>query len=264
MRRHIATARVTPESGAPTASASGSRAPRSGFALETSGLSRSYGRLVALASLTVTVAAGECVALIGANGSGKSTAVRAITGLLEPSEGSVRVCGFDPHREPEAEQARAALALMPDSPMLYDDLTVRQHLQLVALAHGVADAEVETRAGSLMSRLGLGGREDFLPRELSRGMRQKTQLACALIRPASVLVLDEPVVGLDPPSQTLLHELLNESKRAGKAVLLTTHQMRFADGLADRAVVLEEGEVSDEGPWLEVRERAEARGWAAW
>ena len=94
-------------------------------------------------------------------------------------------------------------------------------------------------------------------------MRQKTQLACALIRPAALLLLDEPVVGLDPPSQGLLHELLNERKRAGTAVLLTTHQMAFADGLADRAVVLAEGEVADAGPWPPLRERLEARGWLA-
>jgi ABC-2 type transport system ATP-binding protein len=94
-------------------------------------------------------------------------------------------------------------------------------------------------------------------------MRQKTQLACALIRPAALLVLDEPVVGLDPPSQALLHALLVERKRAGAAVLLTTHQMAFGDGLADRAVRLEEGVVADEGSWAEVRERAEAHGWAS-
>jgi ABC-2 type transport system ATP-binding protein len=232
-------------------------------ALETSGLSRSYGRLVALGGLSLSIAPGECVALIGANGSGKSTAVRTIAGLLEPSEGTVRVDGFDPHREPEAEQARAALALVPDTPLLYDDLTVSQHLHLVALSHGVVDDEVDARITALLARLNLTAREDFLPRELSRGMRQKTQLACALIRPASVLVLDEPVVGLDPPSQQLLHDLLRASKREGQAVLLTTHQMGFAEGLADRAVVLEEGEVVDQGPWAEVRERAEARGWSA-
>ncbi len=225
-------------------------------------LSRSYGRLVALAELSLSVAAGECVALIGANGSGKSTAVRAIAGLLVPSEGSVRVSGFDPHREPEAEQARAALALVPDAPLLYDDLTVRQHLELVALSHGVVDGKVDARISSLLEQLSLAPREDFLPRELSRGMRQKTQLACALIRPASLLVLDEPIVGLDPPSQALLYELLSESKRAGTAVLLTTHQLSFVDGLADRALVLEEGEVADEGLWPEVRERAQERGWS--
>ena len=92
-------------------------------------------------------------------------------------------------------------------------------------------------------------------------MRQKTQLACALVRPASVLALDEPVVGLDPPSQTLLHHLLVEAKQAGTAILLTTHQMAFADGLADRGVLLQDGTVADEGPWAQVRERAERRGW---
>jgi ABC-2 type transport system ATP-binding protein len=231
--------------------------------LETTGLRRAYGRLVALAGLDLTVARGECVALIGANGSGKSTAVRAIAGLLEPSDGSVRVCGHDPHEEPDAESARAALALVPDTPLLYDDLTVREHLDLVTLSHGVDDDGVDERIDALLDRLGLAARADFIPRELSRGMRQKTQLACALVRPAALLVLDEPVVGLDPPSQLLLGELLREAKRGGTAVLLTTHQMAFADGLADRAVMLEEGEIVDEGAWADVRERAEARGWAS-
>ena len=211
--------------------------------------------------LDLELRAGECVALIGANGSGKSTAIRTMAGLLEPSDGTVRICGHDPHSEPDGEEARAALALVPDTPLLYDDLTVRQHLELVALSHGVADDGIDDRIDGLLARLGLGDRDAFVPRELSRGMRQKTQLACALIRPAALLVLDEPVVGLDPPSQVLLYELLLEAKRAGAAVLFTTHQMGFADGLADRAVMLDEGEVADEGAWAEVRERAEARGW---
>jgi ABC-2 type transport system ATP-binding protein len=225
--------------------------------LEMSGLRRTYGRLVALSGLDLKLSAGECVALIGANGSGKSTAVRTIAGLLEPSAGWIRVAGYDPHNEPEAQDARAELALVPDSPLLYDDLTVRQHLELVTLTHGVDEDGID----DLLARLGLAARTGFLPRELSRGMRQKTQLACALVRPASVLMLDEPVVGLDPPSQALLHELLLEAKRTGTAVLLTTHQMAFAEGLADRAVMLDEGEVADHGPWVEVRERARARGW---
>jgi ABC-2 type transport system ATP-binding protein len=94
-------------------------------------------------------------------------------------------------------------------------------------------------------------------------MRQKTQLACALIRPAALLVLDEPVVGLDPPSQTLLHQLLREAKSSGTAVLFTTHQLGFADGLADRALVLDEGQVVDDGPWRMVEQRARERGWTS-
>src|SRR3954463_6569695 len=105
--------------------------------LQVAGLRREYGRLVALASLDLTIRAGECVALVGVNGSGKSTAARAIAGLLEPSAGSAPVWGPDPHREPDAEHARAALAVVPDTPLLYDDLSVRQHLELVTLSHGV-------------------------------------------------------------------------------------------------------------------------------
>jgi ABC-2 type transport system ATP-binding protein len=229
--------------------------------LRVKGLTRRYGRLVGLDGLDLTLKAGECVALIGANGSGKSTAIRTMAGMLEPSEGTVRICGHDPHTEPDAEGARAALALVPDAPLLYDDLTVRQHLGLVALAHGVLDAGTSDRVDGLLDRLGLTERADFLPTELSRGMRQKTGLACALIRPAKLLMLDEPVVGLDPPSQILLAEVLRDAKANGTAVLLTTHQMRFADGVADRAVVLGEGAVLDQGPWRKVRERAAQRGW---
>jgi ABC-2 type transport system ATP-binding protein len=231
--------------------------------IEARELSHSYGRLQALHDFSLTIVPGQCVALIGANGSGKSTAVRTLAGLIEPTAGSVRIEGHDPHREPDAEHARERLALVPDNPLLYGDLTVREHLELVTVAHGLAGSESDERIDALLERLELAHRADFRPAELSRGMRQKTQLACALIRPAALLVLDEPVVGLDPPSQILLGDLLHEAKRAGVAVLLTTHQMAFADDLADRAVMLEEGDVVDEGAWSAVRERAEARGWSS-
>ncbi len=232
--------------------------------LVTEGLGRSYGQLDALEGLSLTLEPGECVALIGANGSGKSTAVRLITGLLTPSRGTVRICGWDPYAEPEAEGARAAVAVVPDMPLLYEDLSVHQHLELVAMAHGVDDSAVDARIDGLLDRLDLAARATYLPRALSRGMRQKTQLACALIRPAALLVLDEPVVGLDPPSQVLLRDLLVAAKVEGVAVLMTTHQLRFADGVADRGVVLEEGRVADEGPWPELYARSAARGWQSY
>jgi ABC-2 type transport system ATP-binding protein len=224
-------------------------------------VSRSYGRLVALHDFSLTVAPGRCVALIGANGSGKSTAVRTVAGLLEPTEGTVRIEGFDPHREPEAEQARWRTALVPDNPLLYGDLTVREHLELVTVTHGVDGSDAAERIDALIDRLGLDHRSDFRPAELSRGMRQKTQLACALIRPAALLLLDEPVVGLDPPSQALLHAILVERKAAGVAVVLTTHQLGFAEGLADDGVLLAEGEVADRGPYRDVADEAADGGW---
>ena len=230
--------------------------------LEARGVSRSFGQLEALRDFTLTIAPGQCVALIGANGSGKSTAVRTLAGLLEPSAGEVRVEGADPHREPDAERARARMALVPDNPLLYGDLTVREHVELVTVAHGLAGSELDERIDALLERLGLAHRSDFRPPELSRGMRQKTQLACALIRPVALLLLDEPVVGLDPPSQALLHELLLEYKAAGCAVLLTTHQLAFAEGLADRGMVLSEGEVTDAGSYNDVTAHAVESGWA--
>jgi len=123
--------------------------------LEARGLVRTYGRLTAVDGLTLALAPGECVALIGANGSGKSTAVGMITGSLTPTQGSVTICGADPHREPEAQRARASVAVVPDTPVLYEDLTVRQHLELVALAHDCADDELDPRIDRLLGGLGL-------------------------------------------------------------------------------------------------------------
>jgi ABC-type multidrug transport system ATPase subunit len=232
----------------------------SALPLQAKDLARAYGRLHALAGLSLTVGAGRCVALIGANGSGKSTAVRTIAGLLEPTGGAVRVCGLDPHTEPEAQDVRARLALVPDNPLLYPDLTVAEHLDLVALAHGVRDPQA--RIDELLARLELEHRRDFRPNELSRGMRQKVQLACAFVRPFELLVLDEPVVGLDPPSQVLLRAALAGVLAAGSGVLLTTHQLAFAEGLADHGILLDEGAVADEGPFADVATRARDRGWA--
>src|SRR6266508_2897822 len=169
------------------------------------GLSKRYGDVVALEGLDLEVAAGECVALIGHNGSGKTTTMRLAAGQLESTSGSVTVAGIDIHRAPDAHRARAALAFVPDSPLLYDDLTVAEHLELVGLAHGVGDALDERIA----------------------------------------VLLDV----LDPPSQASLRELLEEAKSEGIAIVLSTHQLRFSEGLADRAVVLHDGRVIDAGDY---------------
>jgi ABC-2 type transport system ATP-binding protein len=226
-------------------------------ALRLCGLRKVYGDLVALDGLDLEVAAGECVALIGHNGSGKTTAVRLAAGQLQPTTGTVMVAGINVAGAADVPQARARLAFVPDTPVLYGDLTVGEHLELVALAHGLGDHAAEPIA-ELLDELGLSGRREFLPGQLSRGLRQKTQLACALLRPFQVLLLDEPVVGLDPPSQRALHKLLRRAAAGGAAVVLTTHQLGFADGLADRAVILDQGRVADAGPFEQVLAGAQA------
>jgi len=215
------------------------------------GLRKTYGEVVALEGIDLEVAPGECVALIGHNGSGKTTTMRLIAGQLEPTAGTVTVAGVGVHRASDTHRARAALAFVPDSPLLYDDLTVAEHLELVALAHGVGDG-LDERIDDLLDALDLTPRRDFVPTQLSRGMRQKTQLACTLVRPFEVLLLDEPVVGLDPPSQAMLRELLEEIKAGGAAIVLTTHQLAFSAGLADQAVVLHDGSVVDAGDYQRV------------
>ena len=222
--------------------------------LELRGVRRTYGELVAVDLLDLEVRPGECVVLIGHNGSGKTTTLRLVAGLLEPSEGRVSVAGGDMAQE----RSRAALSFVPDSPLLYPDLTVREHLELIGLAHGIEDG-LDGRVAELLELFELTSRGDFLPGQLSRGMRQKAQLACALVRPFQLLLLDEPVVGLDPPSQEALHRILVAAKQDGAAILLSTHQLAFASGLADRAVVLHDGRVVEQGPYASVVDGPEAR-----
>jgi ABC-2 type transport system ATP-binding protein len=206
-------------------------------------LTRRYGPVVALDGLDLKVRAGECVVMMGPNGSGKTTAAELISGLLEPSDGRVEICGHSVHEEPGAVAARRDLAYVPDTPYLYDDLTVSDHLRLVAAAHGVADKDLEDRSNALLERLNLEERAAFFPRQLSRGMRQKTAIACALVRPFRVLVVDEPIAGLDTASVDVFREVLLESRKAGGAILLMTHSDAFASTIATRMLRIEEGQL---------------------
>jgi ABC-2 type transport system ATP-binding protein len=217
-----------------------------------------YGGLVALGGLDLELHSGECVALVGHNGSGKTTALRISGGSLEASEGCVWVGGTELRGGRDDPAARRSVAFVSDEPVFYDDLSVMEHLELVGVAHGLSFGHLDERIGAILDRFGLEGREDFLPGQLSRGLRQKVQIACALLRPFSVLLLDEPVVGLDPASQDALRGTLLGLKSEGKAVLMSTHQIGFARGLADRAVILEEGRVLASGPYEATVEREEA------
>jgi ABC-2 type transport system ATP-binding protein len=213
--------------------------------LRATDLSRRYGALLALDCLDLVVRAGECVAIMGANGSGKTTAAELICGMLEPTGGGVEVCGHSVHHEPGAIEARRALAYVPDNPRLYDDLTVGDHLRFVAAVHGVAEEQSKDVREDLLKRLNLAHRVDFFPRQLSRGMRQKTAVACAFVRPFRVAVLDEPIVGLDAASMETLRDLLLDSLKQKRAILLMTHSEAFATSVASRILYMEEGQLFD-------------------
>jgi ABC-2 type transport system ATP-binding protein len=204
------------------------------------GATKAYADLVALAPLDLSVWPGQMVALVGHNGSGKSTFLRLAAGLLELSGGSITVAGAPAG----ASEARAAVSFLPDEPVLYDDLSVREHLAYVAALHGV-DASADELDG-LIERVELSHRADDLPARFSRGLRQKTSIALGLIRPFELLLVDEPFVGLDATGKEAMLGILAELHADGAAVIVATHDPSFVER-ADRCVALRDGEVVHDG-----------------
>jgi ABC-type multidrug transport system ATPase subunit len=208
-------------------------------------LSKIYDGIAALDALELSVRPGELVALAGANGAGKSTLLRLAAGLLEPSDGEIWIDGF----AAGSIEARAACSYIGDQPSLYGDLSVREHIEYVANVHGL-DGDWPAAADTLLSTLDLDERVDDLPVHFSRGLRQKTSLVLGLTRPFSVLLVDEPFVGLDPAGQDALSEILVATAAGGAAVVTATHQLTFLERTT-RCVVLDEGAiVFDDAPNL--------------
>ena len=208
--------------------------------LSSQGLGRSYDGYIALGSFTVDVAAGELVALIGPNGAGKTTFLNLAAGLRDPTAGKVEIDGH----VPGSIEARRALSYLPDTPVFYEDLSVVEHLEYVAALHGAEDPAA--RIDELISRLGLDGWEDALGAELSKGMKQKASIALALVRPFKVLLADEPLDGLDPPSRETLFALLAETQAAGAAIVVSTHRPDVI-AAADRCVAIRDGRLAYDG-----------------
>jgi ABC-2 type transport system ATP-binding protein len=207
-------------------------------------LTKTYDGVAALDTLDLSVRPGELVALAGANGAGKSTLLRLAAGLLEPSDGEVWIDGY----AAGSIEAREACSYIGDQPSLYGDLSVREHIEYVANVHELGDWPAV--ADALLNALGLDERIDDLPVRLSRGLRQKTSLVLGLTRPFSVLLVDEPFVGLDPAGQDALTEILIATAAGGAAVVTATHQLAFLERTT-RCVVLEEGTVVyDDAPDL--------------
>lgn len=204
-------------------------------AIEVRGLRKVYGRVVAVERVDFQVQAGEFVALIGHNGAGKSTTIRALTGQIQPTEGQVFVDGVDALADPG--EARRRFGYVPEDPKLYDYLTAREFLELVAELRGGGDV------AAALQMAGLGEDAERMVREYSQGMRRKTALAAAVVSSPKVLILDEALNGLDPPSAARVKEALRARCAAGAAVLLSTHVLETVERIADRVVMLAHGRV---------------------
>ncbi|WP_432537852.1 ABC transporter ATP-binding protein [Kineococcus arenarius] len=212
-----------------------SAAPGGPALLELDRLVVGYGRPVC-APVSVRVAAGEAVCLVGANGAGKSTVLRAVAGLLEPIAGRVRLRG-EPVDERRAAFRREVASVF-DEDAWFGELSVAEHLELVARGHGVRDAEAVVDAE--LERQRLTGAADQLPASLSSGQKRRLLLAAALVRPRALLLLDEPEQRLDPPGRRALAERLAAERDAGTALLVATHDVVLLRRLADRAVVVDD------------------------
>jgi len=215
------------------------------------GLARRYGEILAVDRLDLEVRPGEILGFLGPNGAGKTTTLRMCCGLLRPDGGAIDIAGLPLATRPL--EARARVGFVPDDPFLYDLLSAREFFDFVGSLYGVAPAVAAERAEALMERLELGEAGDRLIESYSLGMRQKTSLIAALLHQPPLLMLDEPLVGLDPRGAKTLKDLLREHAARGGGVLVSTHLLDVAERLCDRVVILHRGRKLAEGSLAELR-----------
>ncbi len=215
--------------------------------LSVRGLCKRFGANVAIDGLSFDVAAGEIVALLGPNGAGKSTTFACLAGLMRPDAG---VIAFDGKRL-ESDRGRT-VALIPETPDVYPLLTVWEHLVFVARLCRLAPGW-EDQAETLLARFEMLAERDTIGNALSKGMRQKTLIAATVLAGTPVLLLDEPMIGLDPRGQRELRAMLAELRGAGTALMISTHQLEAAEVLSDRVIVLNRGAVVASGTVSELR-----------
>jgi len=221
-------------------------------ALQLRALRKHFGR-PAVDGLDLTVRRGELYALLGPNGAGKTTTLRMVTGLLAPDAGQVEVLGTDLARDPAAAKRR--MAYLPDDPMLYGKLKPPEYLEFVAGLWGLRPEEAEPRGRRLLDWLDLSKHAHELTEGFSRGMKQKLALAGALIHEPELLILDEPLTGLDAAAARQVKDLLLSHVAGGGTVILTTHILEVAEKLAQRIGIIRQGRLIAEGTLAELRER---------
>jgi len=219
-------------------------------ALRIRGLCKSFTR-PAVAELDLSIDAGEFYGLLGPNGAGKTTTLRMVVGLLKPDTGSVEIFGVDALNNPLA--AKRMIAWVPDEPLLYDKLTPVEYLAFIGGLWGMDAGTVERRGQELLERLELWANRDERCEGFSRGMKQKAALAGALLHDPKLLILDEPLTGLDAAVARQVKDLLTERARAGCTVILTTHILDVAERLVDRIGIIQSGRLLAEGTLEELR-----------
>jgi len=221
-------------------------------------VTRTYGTHVAVRELELSVAQGEVLALLGHNGAGKSTTLKMLVGLLRPSKGVIEVGGYDVVQH--KREVSRLIGYVPDQPYLYDKLSGREFLHFVADMYGLTSAESLEAVGREAERFELTEFLDQLAESYSHGMRQRTVFAAALIHEPRILVVDEPMVGLDPLSIRLVKDLLRTYANRGNTVLMSTHTLSIAEEIADRVSVMRSGELAFDGSVAQLRQELPTAG----
>jgi ABC-2 type transport system ATP-binding protein len=226
----------------------------SDWAIDVSGISKRFGATLAVRELTLQIAPGELFAFLGPNGAGKTTTIKIISGLIHPDAGHVRVCGHTMGNNGLA--AKAQMAYVPDLPFLYEKLTGREFLYFVAEMYRLSRAQRDQAMEPLVQRLQLDSFLDHLTESYSHGMKQRVVLAAALLHDPKVLVIDEPMVGLDPRTVRVVKDLLLELTRRGGTVFMSTHTLEVAEAVADRIGIIRRGRLIAVGTLPEIRQQA--------
>lgn len=216
--------------------------------IEVEGLQKLYGDFPAVQGLSFQVAPGEVLGLVGPNGAGKTTTIRSIAGIIIPSGGRIRIAGCDLGQDPVA--AKSQLAFIPDEPHLFEYLTVEEHLRFVGRLYGVTD--VNARIPGLLEEMDLKDKRRALPGELSRGMKQKLAIACGLLHEPKVLLLDEPLTGLDPVGIRRMKATIMRRAAGGSAVILSSHLLHLVEEICTRLLVLQQGRAVALGTMAEI------------
>jgi ABC-2 type transport system ATP-binding protein len=217
-------------------------------------LTKCYGELVAVDRLDLTIPRGELFGFLGPNGAGKTTTIKILTGLLRPSSGSARIGAYDLVEAPL--QAKRITGYIPDTPVLYDKLTPLELFEFVGELYGLARADYAGRGAELLERFELSEWRHELLESFSHGMRQKVAIATALLHDPQVLILDEPMVALDPHGARQIRELLREQTRAGKTVFISTHTLSLAEEVCDRIGIIHRGRLVALGGMDQLRQQA--------
>lgn len=225
--------------------------------LQVINLIKDYNKFRAVDGITFTVNPGEIVGLLGPNGAGKTTVMRCIAGILLPTSGEIRINGYD--LLTQQVDAKKGLAFVPEVPALYELLTVKEHLRFVAMAFNSLDL-YEKHADEILARYDLSEKANSFVATLSKGMKQKLAVACAWIHNAKVLLLDEPLIGIDPRGAHRFKSELIKAKQEGTAILISTHLLDTAEKFCDRVIILSKGRKVVEGTMADLQKLSDMEG----